>query len=392
MKPAFLKRVWEVLLLATFLALCGCKGDDTRASTSAPPMALRVANTSYQNAKGLNIGPQILPYPATNATARAFGDFFQRGSFDLFVATTTFDPAKPPLEAAKGAFEFWRRQPDNTFVRDTVLLASNVGCTFPTKAIVADFNHDGKPDVFIACRGLGATAFVGEKSAVLLSQPDGGYKTTFLRLEGAFVSAAAADLTGTGRIDVVAIDANTTTFSKTTGMFADGFPIDTTTTAFILVNDGQGGFTPDPTLLGSFITDFTDVEALDLNGDGRPDIVLLGADGGIGQPSVILLNDGTGSFANLRPTMLPRASLGNPAAQDVVFIDHALYLSRTEGCERGKRVVQRIAWPNLKSTVVYTGETPSSLSHTGWMVPVTRDGKTQLISDGMSDPAGLVLR
>lgn len=57
-------------------------------------------------------------------------------------------------------------------MRDTALLANNVGCTFPTKAIVADFNHDGKPDVFVACRGLGATAFVGEKSAVLLSRPD----------------------------------------------------------------------------------------------------------------------------------------------------------------------------------------------------------------------------
>jgi FG-GAP-like repeat len=391
MRPVFVTRILHTLPLVLALVLSGCWGPGSKVITSTTPVPLPVAATSYENEKGLNIGPQTLPYPQALATARAFGDFSQRGSVDLFVATTTFDPGVRPSQAARGTFEFWRRQPDNTFVRDTGLLANNVGCTFPTKAIVADFNQDGKPDIFVACRGLGETAFVGERSGVLLSRADGSYKTTFLNIEGAFVSAAAADLTGSGHGDVVVIDANTTTLSKMTGRFKDGFPIDSTTTAVILVNDGRGGFTPKASLLGSFITDFTDVEAFDLNRDGRPDIILLGADSGHGQPSMVLVNDGTGSFAQARPIILPRANIGNAAPQDVVFIDNALFVSRTAGGTQGKRVVQRIAWPSLASTVVYDGAPGSSLSQAGWMIPLSRDGHTQLISDSTSTSAGLLL-
>lgn len=386
---ACLKHSCEITMLVTLVAV-----GDGRAQSSPPASQAGpgVASTSYENAKGLNLSPQKLPYPAARVTARAFGDFFQRGSNDLFVATTNFDPAFAPAQSAAGRFEFWRRQADNRFVRDTSLLRSDIGCKYPTKAIVADFNYDGRPDLFVACRGLGPTAFVGERSAVLLSQPDGTYETTFLDFDGAFVSAAAADLTGSGHIDIVAIDANTTTYSAETNSFADGFPIDSTTTAMILVNDGKGHFSADASSMPRFITDFTDVEALDLNGDGRPDLVLLGADGGYGQPSIALLNDGSGSFANVRPVVLPAARMANPAPQDMVFVDGALYLSRTDGSARPRRMIQRIGWPSLQSTVVYEGDASDSLGTTGWLLPVKRDGWMQLNSDCMPDRQGLELR
>jgi len=352
----------------------------------------RVANTSYENAKALNIGPQKLPYPSAKVTARAFGNFFQGGAFDLFVATTTFDPAVQPERATRGTFEFWRRMQDNTFVRDSSILIDDGGCLYPTKAIVADFNHDGKPDIFVACRGLGTTAFVGERPAVLLSQPDGTYKTSFLNIEGAFVSAAAADLTGTGHIDIVAVDANATTYSRTAHFSADEYPIDSTNATVIMVNDGQGRFMPNPSLMTQVITDFTDVEALDLNGDGRPDIVLLGADGGYGQPSIVLLNDGTGSFANVKPVVLPRASIANPAPQDLVFVGNALYLSRTDPSAQGKRTIQRIGWPSLESSLIDDKEVHSALPGAGWIVPVEREGKTKLLIDCTPPAAGLDLR
>jgi hypothetical protein len=72
-----------------------------------------------------------------------------------------------------------------------------------------------------------------------------------------------------------------------------------------------------------------------------------------------------------------------------VFIDNALFVSRTDGSTPGKRTVQRIAWPSLASKVVYDGAADSSLFEAGWMIPVTRDGHTQLISDSARKLAGL---
>ncbi|SAL87985.1 FG-GAP repeat protein [Caballeronia arvi] len=384
--------MWKSLGLAALCTVFSLSSGEELTLSATYLTSPRVASTSYENAKALNIGPQKLPYPSARITARAFGDFFQRGAFDLFVATTTFDPAVQPERAARGAFEFWRRMQDNTFVRDSSILLDDGGCVYPTKAVVADFNRDGKPDIFVACRGLGTTAFVGERSAILLSQHDGTYKTSFLDIEGAFVSAAAADLTGTGRIDVVAVDGNATTYSRTAGVSADEFPIDSTTATVILVNDGQGRFVPRPSLMTQVITDFTDVEALDLNGDGRPDIVLLGADGGYGQPSIVMLNDGTGSFANVKPVVLPRASIANPAPQDLVFVGNALYVSRTDASAHGKRTIQRIGWPGLDSTLIDDKEVHSALPDAGWMVPVEREGKTKLSIDCVPSAAGLDLR
>jgi hypothetical protein len=164
------------------------------------------------------------------------------------------------------------------------------------------------------------------------------------------------------------------------------------TSAVILLNDGNGHFSPDASLMGRFITDFTDVEALDLNADGRPDLGLLGADEGYGQLSIVLLNDGSGSFANVRPVALPPARMANPAPQDLVFVDGALYVSQIDGSAHAKRIIRRIAWPGLQSTIVYEGDERDSLGTSGRMLTVRRNGWTQVNSDCMPNWQGLALR
>jgi hypothetical protein len=45
----------------------------------------------------------------------------------------------------------------------------------PRKIVIADFNGDGKPDIFIADHGYDVAPFPGAQSTLILSTPDGHY-------------------------------------------------------------------------------------------------------------------------------------------------------------------------------------------------------------------------
>jgi hypothetical protein len=73
-----------------------------------------------------------------------FGDFFQEGKYSAFVVSTA------------GQAYFLRQSASGTWTDDSSTLfgtgARNT-CN-ATYAITADFNADGKPDVFLSCSGL----------------------------------------------------------------------------------------------------------------------------------------------------------------------------------------------------------------------------------------------
>ena len=85
-------------------------------------------------------------------------------------------------------------------------------CALPI-SITADFNLDGKPDIYVACQGVPAASPSpadappgGCRQVLFLSQVDGPYR----RVETAFTlqapQAEAADVDGDGLIDIVTID------------------------------------------------------------------------------------------------------------------------------------------------------------------------------------------
>ena len=96
------------------------------------------------------------------------------------------------------------------------------GCIHPRKAIVADFNGDGRPDIFVACHGYDATPFPGEANKVVLSQPNGTYVTSNASADVGFHhGAAAADLNGDGNCQTQS-EVNTAGFAQYD--FQDGDP------------------------------------------------------------------------------------------------------------------------------------------------------------------------
>jgi hypothetical protein len=168
--------------------------------------------------------------------------------------------------------------------------------------VIADFNRDGRPDVFIADTGDDHAPWPGYQNTLILSARGGKLVDATANLPQVYDythSAAAADVNGDGAIDLYEgnIDG------------ANHVP------PRILLNDGTGHFTVASGLLPPAQTDlsqntYTGSTFADVNGDGKPDLVL---SANTSTPrSAVLLNDGTGHFT-LSPNALPAKPFGPDA-------------------------------------------------------------------------------
>ena len=172
----------------------------------------------------------------------------------------------------------------------------------PRQIVIADFNGDHRPDVFIADHGWDHDPWPGYQNTLILSAPGGKLVDATANLPQVYDfthSAAAADVNGDG----------------TTDLYVGNIYGANHVPPRILLNDGTGHFTVGNGLLPAAQTNldqnvYTGSTFADVNGDGHPDLVLSGADST--PQSVVLLNDGTGHF-NLLPGALPAKPFGPDA-------------------------------------------------------------------------------
>jgi FG-GAP-like repeat len=187
---------------------------------------------------------------------------------------------------------------------------------FPRELVIADFNRDGRPDVFVADHGYDASPGPGYQNTLVLSTPAGKLRdaTSNLPQRSDFThSATAADVNGDGAVDLYVGNQYTE---------AQKIPPE------ILLNDGTGQFRSCadclPELLRSKITvpwhprpldgpTYSASEFVDVNGDGTPDLVLagngyyrVGSEGIVSSDHQVLLNDGTGHFGIATGALPPR--------------------------------------------------------------------------------------
>ena len=136
-----------------------------------------------------------------------------------------------------------------------------------------DVNGDGKADLIAANDQSGA---VPNSISILTGNGDGTFAAAqTVALPNAPLPIAEADLNGDGKLDIVSGNA---------------------TTVSVLLNDGTGKFT----LSNSYTTGLANNHAIalgDFNGDGRPDIAIVGDDTSMTNNLVILMNNGDGTFA-----------------------------------------------------------------------------------------------
>ncbi|MCB1343005.1 MAG: VCBS repeat-containing protein [Pseudooceanicola sp.] len=213
------------------------------------------------------------------------------GITDILVATDNYGdasrtyPAYLMLGKADGGFKLGAKLPGRYVPRDMT---------------TGDYNGDGVLDFYVSYTGPDTNPAPGERDVLMLSDGGGGWTAAKMPnpANGFSHSATSGDIDGDGDLDI---------YVQTNGNGDNANP-------YLLINDGDGGFTLNRTRLAESLATQNDwsstrrqhwTEMADLNGDGLVDLVT-GKQEQPGTPrsSMVYLNQG-GSFDDAHAFVLP---------------------------------------------------------------------------------------
>jgi uncharacterized membrane protein len=211
----------------------------------------------------------------TGASSVAVRDVNGDGKLDLFVANACGNNGN--YGCMIGSVGVLLGNGNGTF-KAAVIDAS--GGYEPYSVAAGDVNGDGNPDLLVA-NECGNTDDCNGVVGVLLGNGDGSFQPVVTYNSGGYdaQSVAVADVNGDGKPDLlVANDCATSNCASGGGVG-------------VLLGNGDGTFQAAMSY-GSGGQDAESVAVADVNGDGKPDLVVANGDGSVG----ILLGNGDGTF------------------------------------------------------------------------------------------------
>jgi hypothetical protein len=322
---------------------------------------------------------------------------------------------KPDLICVRGGSSLvyvWTNSGNGFFVSNAAYTAGSS----PRQVIAADVNNDGKLDLISA-------NLSGNSVAVLTNTGNGSFALSATLPLGSSSqprSVAAADLFGRGKPDLVSANSLLASFTVWTnagaGNFVSNFSLSTGDPGWsvpqwaavadlngdgkpdligacnnsdiywlhLWTNNGAGGFAPAPVPYLSSAHGFDCVVATDVNGDGRPDLILAMeqlSGGGV----AVLTNNGSGGFAvscfysmPSSPIELTAADVDGDGQVDIVTANGVSLSTLYVLTNSGAGVFGSNATLNVS-----TG--PYSLA----AADVNGDGRVDVISGSWNSPGGM---
>lgn len=252
----------------------------------------------------------VPPAPGLVPASVHDGDFDGDGWLDLIVFWRDREAGNG--FAHRGPSVFMSDHDGALTAQDIVGAADDLVRRAPGAVLVADFNGDGRDDVFVAS---GADAGAGEPLMLLMSAPDGRlHDRTAAALPDhrpwdnpglSTWGAAMGDVDGDGDIDILI----------GTAPHRPDY-MDEETSVRLLVNASDGRFfdatdalprrARQPAMLAAGATRFKAISLEDFNGDGVDDLAIVAPTGG---RSLVFLNAGFGDFTQSAPMELSERGL-----------------------------------------------------------------------------------
>ena len=363
-------------------------------SSSKAPQPIMVEKTSYLNKIKFGDPNHGKTYIMPNAKGHeirplVYGDFLQDGSITALATDNSEDLTIHPNFWKRARIHFFKQVGTKWVDITDKLLTDAYGCVTIKKASVADFNNDGKPDIYLGCHGADTFDTVGESQRILLSQADGKYLNAAVPLVCYCHASAAGDINGDGNIDIVTYDNLTIANSDGAGYKHYPHPI-------ALLGNGDGTFKQDTTLFNK-VMEWKPIFTLDLIDYGRGflDLFVGGAGAEVGVcgehcfENSIVHNDGMGRFTSTPKAIdNTRSTTGKfyGLALDFIVQDNGLYMNQI-GDEYYAIAVRKLSLQDTsKSTILYEYAAPNRTRNT-WFPWLTVLGNGTIAS--MCDFSGI---